>query len=74
VDSKLAFIRVLRLLLRSWSYYKHLESVTLAGSHAKGTDLRNSDVDLFLTHPTRPARWPASTTRCGTGFSLCISR
>jgi len=49
VDSKFAFIRVhLRLLLRGWSYYKHLDSITLAGSHAKGTDLCDSDVDIFL--------------------------
>jgi len=49
VDSKFAFIRVhLRLLLRGWSYYKHLDAITLAGSHAKGTDLRHSDVDIFL--------------------------
>ena len=49
MDSKFAFIRVhLRLLLRGWSYYKHLDSITLAGSHAKGTDLRDSDVDIFL--------------------------
>jgi tRNA nucleotidyltransferase (CCA-adding enzyme) len=39
----------IRLLLRSWSYYKYLESVTLAGSHAKGTALRDSDLDLFLS-------------------------
>jgi len=38
----------LRSLLRSWSYYKYLDSITLAGSHAKGTDLRDSDVDIFL--------------------------
>ena len=35
MDSKFAFIRVhLRPLLRGWSYYKHLDSITLAGSHA----------------------------------------
>ena len=27
---------------------RYLESVTLGGSHAKGTDLRDSDIDLFL--------------------------
>ncbi|HTM51973.1 MAG TPA: nucleotidyltransferase domain-containing protein [Bryobacteraceae bacterium] len=44
-----AFICVyLRPLLRGWRYHKYLESVTLAGSHAKGTDLRDSDFDIFL--------------------------
>jgi predicted nucleotidyltransferase len=44
-----AFICVyLRPLLRGWRYHKYLESVTLAGSHAKGTDLKDSDVDIFL--------------------------
>ena len=38
----------MRPLLRGWSYHKYLESVTLAGSHAKGTDLKDSDVDIFL--------------------------
>ena len=38
----------LRPLLRGWRYHKYLESVTLAGSHAKGTDLKDSDVDIFL--------------------------
>ena len=38
----------LRPLLRGWSYHKYLESVTLAGSHAKGTDLKDSDFDIFL--------------------------
>ena len=47
---KLAFICVyLRPLLRGWRYHKYLESVTLAGSHAKGTDLKDSDVDIFLS-------------------------
>jgi len=46
---KFAFICVyLRPLLRGWRYHKYLESVTLAGSHAKGTDLKDSDVDIFL--------------------------
>ena len=35
-------------MLRGWRYHKYLESVTLAGSHAKGTDLKDSDVDIFL--------------------------
>jgi hypothetical protein len=44
-----AFICVyLRPLLRGWRYHKYLESVTLAGSHAKGTDLKDSDFDIFL--------------------------
>ena len=38
----------MRPLLRSWRYHKYLNSVTLAGSHAKGTDLQDSDVDIFL--------------------------
>jgi predicted nucleotidyltransferase len=47
--STFAFICVyLRPLLRSWRYHKYLNSVTLAGSHAKGTDLKDSDVDIFL--------------------------
>ena len=46
---KFAFICVyLRPLLRGWRYHQYLESVTLAGSHAKGTDLKDSDVDIFL--------------------------
>jgi Nucleotidyltransferase domain len=37
-------------------FEKYLESVKLAGSHAKGTDLRDSDVDLFLRYsPNTPA-------------------
>ena len=44
-----AFICVyLRPLLRGWRYHRYLESVTLAGSHAKGTDLKDSDFDIFL--------------------------
>ena len=36
-------------------FEKYLESVKLAGSHAKGTDLRDSDVDLFLSYsPNTP--------------------
>ena len=50
-----ALIRI-RLLLRHWKYYKHVESVRLAGSHAKGTDLRDSDVDIFIgLAPETPA-------------------
>ena len=46
---KFAFICVyLRPLLRGWRYHNYLESVTIAGSHAKGTDLKDSDVDIFL--------------------------
>jgi len=46
---KSAFICVyLRPLLRGWRYHNYLESVTIAGSHAKGTDLKDSDVDIFL--------------------------
>ncbi len=49
MDNSFAFICVyLRPLLRGWRYHKYLESVTLAGSHAKGTDLKDSDVDIFL--------------------------
>ena len=44
-----AFICVyLRPLLRGWRYHKYLNSITLAGSHAKGTDLKDSDFDIFL--------------------------
>ena len=47
--SSFPFICVyLRPLLRGWRYHKYLESVTLAGSHAKGTDLKDSDFDIFL--------------------------
>ena len=54
-----ALIRI-RRLLGSWSYYKYLESVTLAGSHAKSTDLRDSDVDIFLRlSPATPGTLPA---------------
>jgi hypothetical protein len=36
-------------------FEKYLESVKLAGSHAKGTDLRDSDIDLFLSYsPNAP--------------------
>lgn len=36
------------MTLRHWRYYKYVESVKLAGSHAKGTDLLDSDVDIFI--------------------------
>ena len=37
-------------------FEKYLQSVKLAGSHAKGTDLCDSDVDLFLRYsPNTPA-------------------
>jgi hypothetical protein len=48
-DAPIYALARIRLLLRRWSYYKHLESVTLSGSHAKGTALRDSDMDLFLS-------------------------
>src|SRR5437016_4537196 len=35
-------------LLRHWTFGGYLESVTLSGSQAKSTALRDSDVDLFL--------------------------
>jgi tRNA nucleotidyltransferase (CCA-adding enzyme) len=40
--------RHLEPLLHSWAG-GYLESVTVCGSHAKGTALPNSDVDLFLS-------------------------
>ena len=44
-------------------FEKYLQSVKLAGSHAKGTDLRDSDVDLFLTYsPNTPAPLSAIQT------------
>ena len=44
------------MTLRRWKYFQHLESVSLAGSHAKGTDLRDSDVDIFIgLAPETPA-------------------
>jgi len=42
-----ALIRI-RLLLRRWRFYKYVEPVRLAGSHAKGTNLLDSDVDIFI--------------------------
>lgn len=36
-------------------FERYLKSVKLAGSHAKGTDLRDSDADLFLSYaPSTP--------------------
>jgi len=35
-------------LLRDWKYRPYLRSIRLAGSHAKGTDLADSDYDYFL--------------------------
>jgi hypothetical protein len=44
-------------------FEKYLESVKLAGSHAKGTDLRDSDVDLFLSYsPNTPGPLSAIQT------------
>jgi|GEM_PF-4200064 len=44
-------------------FEKYLESVKLAGPHAKGTDLRDSDVDLFLSYsPNTPAPLSAIQT------------
>ena len=40
--------RRLEPLLRSWAG-NNLESITVSGSHAKGTALRGGDVDLFLS-------------------------
>jgi hypothetical protein len=36
-------------VLRNWTFGGYLESVTLSGSQAKATALRDSDVDLFLS-------------------------
>jgi hypothetical protein len=36
-------------LLRRWTFSPHLESITLSGSHPKGTALRTSDTDIFLS-------------------------
>ena len=35
-------------LLRDWKYRPYIRSIRLAGSHAKGTDLKDSDYDYFL--------------------------
>jgi len=36
-------------------FEKYLESVKLAGSHAKGTDLRDSDIDVDDIGLSRPS-------------------
>ena len=47
--------RLIASLLRRWTYSNHLESVTVSGSHAKATALRDSDLDLFLSlSPSTP--------------------
>jgi nucleotidyltransferase-like protein len=44
------------MTLRGWKFHKYVKSVSLAGSHAKGTDLRDSDVDIFIQlAPETPA-------------------
>ena len=44
------------MTLCRWKFYKYVKSVSLAGSHAKGTDLRDSDVDIFIgLAPETPA-------------------
>ncbi len=44
------------MTLRGWKFHKYVKSVSLAGSHAKGTDLRDSDVDIFIgLAPETPA-------------------
>ena len=35
--------------LRAWSLHRYLESVTISGSYPKGTALRGSDLDIFLS-------------------------
>ena len=50
-------------------FEKYLESVKLAGSHAKGTDLRDSDVDLFLSYsPNTPGPLSAIQTSLADHF------
>ncbi len=50
-------------------FEKYLESVKLAGSHAKGTDLRDSDVDLFLSYsPNTPGPLSAIRTSLADHF------
>jgi hypothetical protein len=50
-------------------FEKYLESVKLAGSHAKGTDLRDSDIDLFLSYsPNTPAPLSAIQTSLADHF------
>jgi Nucleotidyltransferase domain len=48
---------------------KYLESITLAGSHAKGTALRDSDIDLVLRFsPGTPGPIPALQTSLADRF------
>ena len=48
---------------------KYLESITLAGSHAKGTALRDSDIDLFLRYsPETPGPISAIQTSLADRF------
>lgn len=42
-------LRQPRPQFHTWQYAPYLESVTLSGSQAKGTALRDSDLDLFLS-------------------------
>ena len=50
-------------------FEKYLESVKLAGSQAKGTDLRDSDIDLFLTYaPNTPGPLSAIQTSLADEF------
>jgi predicted nucleotidyltransferase len=50
-------------------FEKYLESVKLAGSHAKGTDLKESDVDLFLSYsPHTPGPLSAIQTSLADHF------
>jgi hypothetical protein len=50
-------------------FEKYLESIKLAGSHAKGTDLRDSDIDLFLTYaPNTPGPLSAIQTSLADEF------
>ena len=47
----------------------YLESITLAGSHAKGTALRDSDIDLFLRYsPDTPGPISALQTSLADRF------
>lgn len=48
---------------------EYLESIRLAGSHAKGTDLRDSDFDLFLSYsPKTPGPLSAIQTALADHF------
>ena len=35
--------------LRTWPLHPYLESITISGSYPKGTALRGSDLDIFLS-------------------------